>query len=136
MGSSGSGFTLLEVMISLAIIAITLTTLFGSQSQSLSLAAQMQFNTVASLLLRQKIAEYQSGILDYVNDSGEFGAEFPGYTWKADVKQADLEVFEEYEEADVTLYRVELTVSWNHDNFSYVTVYYGRELEETSLSHE
>jgi len=126
------GFTLLEVMISISIIAITLTTLFGSQSQSLNLAAEIRFNTVASLLSRQKIAEFQSGTAGFISDGGDFSEEFPGYAWKTIIEQADLDMFNEYEEPENPLYRVELTVSWNDDEFSYLTVYYGRQRNETS----
>lgn len=126
-----SGFTLLEVMVSLSIIAITLTTLFGSQSQSLRLATEIRFNTTAALLSNQKIAQYQSGTLDLISDSGDFGEEFPGYSWNADIQKADLEVFADYEEVENPLYRVELTVSWNGE-FSYLTVYYGRAPDEMS----
>lgn len=126
------GFTLLEVMISISIIAITLTTLFGAQSQSLSLTAEMRFNNVASLLSRQKIAEFQVGQLEFISDSGDFGEEFPGYDWETVVEQAELEMFDEYETPEHPLFRVELTVSWNENEFSYLTVFYGREQDENA----
>ena len=44
------GFTLLEVLVAMAILAIAMVTLFGAQSQSLSLATEAKFNTNASLL--------------------------------------------------------------------------------------
>jgi general secretion pathway protein I len=47
---SNRGFTLLEVMIAVALIAIALTTLLGSQSQSVSFANSAKFETMAALL--------------------------------------------------------------------------------------
>ena len=40
----GAGFTLLEVMIAVAIIAIALMAVLGSQTQGLSLAGESRFN--------------------------------------------------------------------------------------------
>ncbi|NIP42655.1 MAG: type II secretion system protein, partial [Gammaproteobacteria bacterium] len=44
---TNKGFTLLEVMIAVALIAIALTTLLGSQSQSVSFANSAKFETMA-----------------------------------------------------------------------------------------
>ena len=55
-----SGFTLLEVMIAMAIIAIALVAVFGSQSQSLSLANEAKFSTTAALLAQSKMAEIET----------------------------------------------------------------------------
>ena len=54
------GFTLLEVMIALAVISIALMALLGSQSQGLSLANESRFNTTASLLAQGKMAEIEA----------------------------------------------------------------------------
>jgi general secretion pathway protein I len=51
------GFTLLEVMVALAVIAIGLTALLGSHSQSVSLATEAKFNTTVALLAQQKMTE-------------------------------------------------------------------------------
>ena len=77
------GFTLLEVMVAMAIIAIALTAVLGSQSQSVSLASEARFNTTASLLARAKMAEMEAmEAEDLAFDSGDFGEDFPGYMWK------------------------------------------------------
>jgi general secretion pathway protein I len=83
MGCKDSGFTLLEVMIAMAIIAIALVAVFGSQSQSLSLANEAKFNTTAALLAQSKMAEVETlNPEDLVSDSGDFGEDFPGYHWE------------------------------------------------------
>ena len=77
-----SGFTLLEVMIAIAIIAITLVAVFGSQSQSLSLANEAKFSTTAPLLAQSKMAEVEAVHPDdLTSDSGDFGDDFPNYQW-------------------------------------------------------
>lgn len=123
-------FTLLEVMIAIAIIAIALTSLFGSQSQSLSLAAEAKFNATASFLAQEKLAEYESGLVEFVDDEGDFGDVFPGFTWKAEVQEADLGNLEGLEELKRPIQRVDLTISWEDDLFSTTLTYYGREVNE------
>jgi type II secretion system protein I len=54
---ANKGFTLLEVMIAVALIAIALTTLLGSQSQSVSFANSAKFETTAALLAQSKMSE-------------------------------------------------------------------------------
>jgi len=81
-----SGFTLLEVMVAIAIIAITLVALFGSQSQSLSLANEAKFSTTAALLAQSKMAEIEAvNPEDLASDSGDFGENFPNYHWNLTV---------------------------------------------------
>lgn len=72
-----AGFTLLEVMIAMAILAIALTSLFGSQSSSVALAAETRFNIQAPLLAQLQLARLRSAE-EITGDSGDFGAEFFG----------------------------------------------------------
>ena len=82
-GKREQGFTLLEIMVALSIIAIALTTLLTSQSQSLSLAGEAKFDSTATLLAQSKIAEIETArIEDLGPGSGDFGEDFPGYYWE------------------------------------------------------
>ena len=87
------GFTLLEVMIALAVISIALVALLGSQSQGLSLANESRFNTTASLLAQGKMAEFEAitDRQDLGSDSGNFGDEFPDYAWEVSVDDVTIE---------------------------------------------
>ena len=86
------GFTLLEVMVSLAIIAIALMAVLGSQSQGSSLANESRFNTTAVLLAQSKMAEMETrSINDIGSDSGDFGEDFSGYVWDVSVRNLALE---------------------------------------------
>jgi general secretion pathway protein I len=90
-----SGFTLLEVMIATAIIAIALVAALGSQSQSVSLANEAKFATTVAFLAQKKMAELEvTDLEDVVSDTGDFGEDFPGYRWESEVGDAPLEGFE------------------------------------------
>jgi len=105
------GFTLLEVMVSVAIIGIALVSLIGSQSQSVSIAASSRFETTASLLAQQKLTELALAGFDELRSAeGDFGDDFPGYLWKIEV--GDLGVDDTgIEGADDMLRTVDLIIS-------------------------
>jgi general secretion pathway protein I len=82
------GFTLLEVMVAVAVIAIAFVTLIGAQSQSVAIATDSRFDTRASLLAQGKMAELS--LLDYTalsDSTGDFGKDFPNFSWKAEVTE-------------------------------------------------
>lgn len=111
-------FTLLEVMIALAILAIALTSLFGSQSLSLSLAIEAKFNTTAAFLAREKLAEYAAGVVEVAAGEGDFGEDFPGFIWKSDVQDAALEAIAGLDELEEPLQRLDLTILWEGEQFT------------------
>ena len=107
------GFTLLEVMVAMAIIAIAMTAVLNSQSQSISLASEAKFSTSATLLAQMKMAEISRGNpQDLTSDSGDFGEDFPGYTWevKAENVSADLP-----ENVSNHLRQINVTISWGEE---------------------
>ncbi len=124
---SSSGFTLLEVMIAVAVLSISLVALFGAQSHSLSLATEAQFNTIAAMLAQEKIAEIEAGLLPYSNDRGDFGKKYPGYEWSLEVSASHLEGVDFLNALDKILYKVKLSVAQTEGVLSYTTIYYGRE---------
>lgn len=108
------GFTLLEVMVAMAIIAIALTAVLGSQSQSVSLATEAKFSTTAVLLAQDKLAEIEAEkIGDLTSGSGDFGEDFPGYRWNLRVTDTS---FDELEETSDHLKQIDLIVSWGEDD--------------------
>jgi general secretion pathway protein I len=112
------GFTLLEVMIAMAIIATTLVVAFGSQSQSLSLASEARFNTTVALLAQGKIAELMAKQPeDLASDSGDFGEDFPGYHWDLTVRDP---AFAGAEGALDYVKQIDLSVSYaEYDQYQY-----------------
>ncbi len=86
------GFTLMEVMIAIAILAIALTAVYRSQSQSVSMAANARFLTTAALLGQGKMAEVDSRAgKDVSTENGDFGTDFPDYEWRLEVEDGELE---------------------------------------------
>ena len=111
--SGNIGFTLLEVMISVAIIAIALMAVLGSQSQGSSLANESKFNTTATLLAQSKMAEMESRSRnDMGSDSGVFGDDFPEYAWEISVQGL---VLEELAMASERVKQIDVKVSWLND---------------------
>ena len=83
-----AGFTLLEVMVAVALIAITLVTLLGAQAQSVSIANGSRFDAMASLLAQWKLTEFS--LQDYeqlASSEGNFGEEYPHFSWKSEVNE-------------------------------------------------
>jgi len=126
-----NGFTLLEVMVAISMLAIALTTLFGSQSQSVSLAATAKFNVQAPLLAQLKLAEFTTNTDRPASDSGDFGDEFPGFQWQLETIAAQWEGSTKQEgttdatsatnlhKAINTLQLITVIVSWGEDTYSY-----------------
>jgi len=81
-----TGFTFLEVMIAVAVIAIAFVTLIGSQSQSVSIATDSRAAVMASFLAQQKLAEFESTDFDELySDEGDFDEAFSQFRWKTEV---------------------------------------------------
>ena len=104
------GFTLLEVMIAVALIAIALTTLLGSQSQSVFFANSAKFETMAALLAQSKMSEITIQAANSLSsDSGDFGEDYPGYTWEATVSDVSIEGLDAISDY---LKQIDLAVTW------------------------
>ena len=108
---SQTGFTLLEIMVAVAIIAIAFVSLLGSQSQSISMASISRFETMAALLAGQKLAEIQiSGFADLHSDEGDFKDDFSDFHWKSEVRELSEDEIG-ISGADGMLKAVDLTIS-------------------------
>lgn len=113
-----AGFTLLEVLIAVAILAIALTSLFGSQSKSVALATETRFNTLAPLLAQMQLTNILASE-EIVSGEGEFGDDFPGFQWELHVEEATFGESEILQELDGDLQFLSLEVSWGDGVYSY-----------------
>lgn len=93
------GFTLLEVMVALAILAVSFTALLGSQSSAVVLTRYVNGITVASLLARGKMLDIEhkmkkEGFDAFGEDreTGDFSDEgHPEFKWEALVEKIEMD---------------------------------------------
>jgi type II secretion system protein I len=109
------GFTLVEVLVTIAFAAILLPTVMSGLSMSLSAGDFARREAQAAALAHSKLSEiiatyqYQNG-----GTSGDFGTDWPDYRWQSAVSEWD----------GATLLQVDVTVSWirsGHDHSVMVT---------------
>ena len=112
-----NGFTLLEVMVAVAIMSIVLVSVYRLHSQSLAMNTQTRFYTQAPMLAQSKLAEMATGEdAEFINDSGDFGEEFAGFSWNVAVDEVDIEALGEISQ---DLKKIEVSVSYNDNEFVY-----------------
>lgn len=108
---SKTGFTLLEVMVALAIIAGALVVILHCHLLGVNLANRVKGTSLASLLAQEKMEEIEMEEIleegDKVRDEGGLFEEYPGFRWQVVVNQAEL-----FEEEIEELKKVAVTVSW------------------------
>ena len=89
---SNVGFTLLEVMIALLIIATSFVVLLHTRNQSVITADYAKRATVATLLASEKMSDIeQEDFPDTGDDSSNFGDDYPEYRWKTSVSDTAYE---------------------------------------------
>ncbi len=121
--SNSDGFTLIEVLISLAIMAIVLVAVFKLHAQSLSLNAATRFHTTAALLLQTKLTEIKSTPFDELtSDSGDFAQPFAGYHWQAVIEDIDAETLGP---VSAQLKKIKIAILFGADQYRYdLTTYH------------
>jgi general secretion pathway protein I len=82
-----SGFTLLEVMVALAIMAGVIITLLGSVNYHLGIIANERDSTTMTLLARTRLTELEQ---TPAKGEGTFTPLHPEFSWKADILPAEL----------------------------------------------
>ncbi len=110
------GFTLLEVMIAMAIMAGVILTVISSFNYHLSLLTRDREETTALLLARGKLEEMElrkSGELQDMQE-GTFAPDRPEFSWKLEVAPTTL----------ATLNKLTVTVSWETGKRTLSLVHY------------
>ncbi len=106
----------MEVMAAVMIISIALLAVYRLHGQSAMMGVDAQFFTVAPQLAQQALANTMLELSqDTFGDSGDFGDEFPGYTWRVDIEEVENEYLETVAES---LKRIDVTVTLE-DQLSY-----------------
>lgn len=105
-----SGFTLLEVIIAVAIIGSTLAILLGAVNKNLVLASQSKNLSLASFLAQKKMGEIEiEGYPEIGSEEGTF-EEAPDFRWYLSVQPYNIEQLG----AEIRI--VILTITWNEGN--------------------
>ena len=114
---SSTGFTLLEIMVAISIIAIVLVTVYRMQAQTISMNFISRFYTVAPVLAKKVLTQNETKTIDELaDDSGDFGKEFSDYKWQVSVKEVESDALGEIAK---DLKQIEVTVSLNEDEDVY-----------------
>lgn len=81
-----TGFTLLEVMVALAIVSVALVSLLSLGNRSMAAQDRLQRLTQATLLAQGKMAETEvdarRGTLEKIPQQGNFAAPHADYRWR------------------------------------------------------
>jgi general secretion pathway protein I len=86
------GFTLLEVMVAVAVLAIAMVAILKANVQSLDALSDSRERTTASLLLASKLAEVEAvGVEDWHELQGDFGEDHPGFSWQVESEPTGLD---------------------------------------------
>lgn len=99
------GFTLLEVMIATAIVAVAVTVLLGLANRSLAVHERLHRTTQATLLAQSRLAEIEIAVRKgsgRQDESGEFPPPDQLFRWKSTWLETPLP----------SVRRIDLTVSW------------------------
>ena len=111
------GFTLLEVMVALSIIAIVLVSVYRMHAQTVSMNNEVRFYATAPMLAQIKMAEIESKSLEDIgDDSGDYGDEFPDYRWNIVIDDVESTALGNIAK---DLKKIDLLISFNNDEFTY-----------------
>ncbi|MFP4349061.1 MAG: type IV pilus modification PilV family protein [Thermodesulfobacteriota bacterium] len=112
-----NGFTLLEVMAAISIIAVVLVAVYQLHAQTISMSEAVRFYTVAPILAQSRIAGISAGISESrFSDSGDFGENYPGYAWSVTTEEIESEVLGNAAE---DFKKIDVAVTYNEDEFTY-----------------
>lgn len=118
--ASGRGFTLIEVVVALSIMALALVTLLGVVQAGLRATFQRRSMETAQMLVNRVVAEVDALYakpLDNETKRGDFGNEFPEYSWEYTLKvNENLENMKSMvPEIPITIFAIEAKVIWVED---------------------
>jgi len=111
------GFTLLEIMVAVSIIAIGLVSVYKMHAQTISMNYITQFYTTAPLLAQRKMAELAiKPLSELAEDAGDFGGDFPNYRWHVAVDDVESEALGQSAE---NLKKIDVAIALNNDELIY-----------------
>ena len=109
-----AGFTLLEVMVAMAILALCLVPLLGAITQAMRATYRIERITEASELAQNKLVQLEMETMPEGEgaEQGEFDPPYESYSWQAEyVKRPEMQLLED-NIPDLQAYEVHLSVIW------------------------
>jgi prepilin-type N-terminal cleavage/methylation domain-containing protein len=98
------GFTLLEAIVSVAIMSIGLVAVIEAYGAAMRLSLQDEYLSTATMLASGKMEEVlKETYITAGSDHGDFGDEFEAFTWTVDIADSEIEGLE----------TITVTVSWS-----------------------
>ena len=111
------GFTLLEIMVAVAVMAIVLVSVYKLHAQTISMNGSARFYTTAPLLAQRTVSEIQAfPERRQMFADGDFGDEFPGYTRRVSIEDVNADIFGTVAK---DLKKIEVTISFNQNELVY-----------------
>jgi general secretion pathway protein I len=90
--TKAEGFTLLEVLVAVAILAIAMVAILKANVQSLETLTKSRETSTASLLAASKLAEIEAaGIANWSELQGDFAEDYPDYVWEVETSSTEVE---------------------------------------------
>lgn len=116
-----TGFTLIEVIVAMTIIATVMVALFRMQSGTINLAGADDFQTTARYLAAKALAQIELSI-DDPELKGEFDQAFNGYGWHCEVTDVNAnfsDIMPDLADKVGTLKKIDLTITREQGDRSY-----------------
>jgi general secretion pathway protein I len=119
-------FTLVEIIVSIAIIAALLPAILYGMNVAAKVSANARNRSQAALLAQQKIDEL---LVTNPTDpqTGDFGDQYPGYTWSSDVQDRSGDITT-VDNLTTTIQEHDVTITWKQDgdniNVTLATLFY------------
>ena len=108
-----AGFSLIEVLVALAILTISLTSVYRLQSVTFTMSADARFYTLAPELAQERLAAIErEGFKNATDASGDFGQAFPGYGWSVRIEEVESDLIKSEKQH---LTRIDVTIDQNKE---------------------
>jgi len=101
----------LEVMISISIIALVLTSLFRMQSSTIELANAGKFNSLAPALAQQLLVKIEQDPANWSEFEGDFNETYPEFIWSCNISDSFFEEIDFISEENTdSLKKIEIAI--------------------------
>ncbi len=99
---SDRGFTLLELLVALAILGSTFAVLLSAHTAAARRASEARHTFTATALAREIMSRTEvEGLPAFGKDNGDFGEGYPGYRWEREVSDGPIPYFPDLKQISI-----------------------------------